>query len=228
MNIWQDGGMEDAATPAPADGQSAPVVRSISDVETLKAIADTTRLKLLSALMAPKAGELPVMSVKELAARLGEPQTKLYRHMKQLESAGLVQAVSSRVISGLVEQRYQACQRDLMLGPDLTASERSSESLEAAVSAGFDLYRERLFAAQRAGSIGAGASPEPVPHRKVTLGISEARIPVTQAARISEQLQAILRELEGSDDDENDGAELVTVNVLVGYFSPDDAEAKGR
>ena len=31
---------------------------------------------------------VPVMSVKELAQHLGEPQAKLYRHVKQLEPPG--------------------------------------------------------------------------------------------------------------------------------------------
>ena len=64
-----------------------------------------------------------VMSVKELAAELGEPQTKLYRHVKQLESTGLIRVAASRLVSGILEQRYQACQTDLRLGPGLMRDE---------------------------------------------------------------------------------------------------------
>jgi DNA-binding MarR family transcriptional regulator len=41
------------------------------------------------------------MSVKELAEELGEPQTKLYRHVKQLEAAGLIRIAASRMVSGI-------------------------------------------------------------------------------------------------------------------------------
>jgi DNA-binding transcriptional ArsR family regulator len=38
------------------------------------------------------------MSVKELAQHLGEPQTKLYRHVKQLEAAGLIEVAATRMV----------------------------------------------------------------------------------------------------------------------------------
>src|ERR1700722_2420109 len=132
-----------------ADAESAQV-RTISDVETLKALADPTRLAILGALMRGRSSPLRVMSAKELAAELDEPQTKLYRHIKNLENAGLIRSVSSRVVSGIVEQRYQACQRDLMLGAGLTASQRASQESEATVAAAFELYRRQFFAAHRA------------------------------------------------------------------------------
>src|SRR5215475_8348684 len=94
-------------------GHEPLAVRSVASVDMLRALADPTRLAILSALM-ERQDELPVMSVKELAARLGEPQTKLYRHVRQLEAAGLIRVASTRLVSGIVEQRYQASQRDLM------------------------------------------------------------------------------------------------------------------
>ena len=61
--------------------EEQPGVREIDTVEGLRALADPVRLAILAALdtRAPD-GALPVMSVKELAQHLGEPQTKLYRH----------------------------------------------------------------------------------------------------------------------------------------------------
>src|SRR5580693_6695424 len=69
-------------------------VRTVDSVAALKAMADPTRLAILAALMRTR--DLPVMSVKELAAELGEPQTKLYRHVRQLEAAGLIRVASTR------------------------------------------------------------------------------------------------------------------------------------
>src|SRR5258708_1399774 len=57
-------------------------VRQVTDVDTIKALADPTRIAILRALMVSEAGAARVMSAKELAEELGEPQTKLYRHLK--------------------------------------------------------------------------------------------------------------------------------------------------
>src|SRR6476620_2466816 len=67
------------------------VVRRVSDVDTIKAMADPTRLAILRTLMDGRGGPARVMSAKELAEELGEPQTKLYRHLKVLETAGLIE-----------------------------------------------------------------------------------------------------------------------------------------
>ncbi|HEX7994067.1 MAG TPA: helix-turn-helix domain-containing protein, partial [Streptosporangiaceae bacterium] len=68
-----------------------------SHVDVLKALADPLRLNILYALTRRRGPDLPARTAKELAAELGEPQTKLYRHIKHLEAAGLIRSVSSRV-----------------------------------------------------------------------------------------------------------------------------------
>ena len=82
---------------------------------------------------------LPIMSVKELAAELGQPQTKLYRHVRQLEAVGLIKVASTRMVSGILEQRYQACQQDLTFGRGFLV-EHVDESA-AALQTALDLYR---------------------------------------------------------------------------------------
>jgi DNA-binding transcriptional ArsR family regulator len=138
VSVWQDGPVNEGAVnegpvnegPVDAgpvetgaadervDEQAAQpqAVRLVEDVETLKAMADPTRMAILSALIQP--GD-PVMSVKELAAELGEPQTKLYRHVRQLQAAGLIRVAATRMVSGILEQQYQTCQHSLKLGAAL-------------------------------------------------------------------------------------------------------------
>lgn len=141
--MWQDARVENlpAETPPQVAGSA---VRVIEDVETLKAIADPIRLAILTALT--KSAELPVMSVKELAAELGEPQTKLYRHIKQLEAAGLIRVAASRMVSGILEQRYQASHVNLRLGPALISAHPAEA--DEAVRAAFDLFLDGLPAAR--------------------------------------------------------------------------------
>ena len=139
--------------------------RTISDVETLRTLADPLRLAILSALM-DDGPEFRVMSVKELAEELGEPQTKLYRHVKQLEAAGLIRVAASRLVSGIVEQRYQASQRDISLGPELLNSREAVEESLAFVTVALNRYRDQFFAAHRAHILAPPGSPAGLADRK--------------------------------------------------------------
>ncbi len=146
--------------------------------------------------MGPASGERRVMSVKELAAELGEPQTKLYRHVRQLEAAGLIRAASSRLVSGILEQRYQACQRDIRLGPGLTRDEKVGDEAETVAAAVLDRYLSRFFAARRAALGPAPAPPVPTAppagesYRTPVLQVTETRVPAARAAAIRDRLQA--------------------------------------
>jgi DNA-binding transcriptional ArsR family regulator len=225
VNIWQDGHVSESNSHPGSEPAGPEVLRRITSVETVKALADPLRLRLLSALMAtPADEELPVRSVKELAAELSEPQTKLYRHVKQLEAAGLIRVVATRVVSGIVEQRYQACQRDLVFGPELTEDERRSSGMEDMVAAGLDVYRARLFAAARAGLIDSSDSPGAEQYRRQLLTINETYVSPARAAVIRGRMDEIAQDLERYASEEADG-ERVPVNILLGYFSPAKREA---
>lgn len=202
----QDGGVSEVS------GSADPgTVRAVTDVATLKALADPLRLAILTALM----GAGPrIMSVKELAAELGEPQTKLYRHVKQLESAGLIRVAASRLVSGILEQRYQACQTDLRLGPGLMRDEAAADDSAALVTVLLDQYRERFFAARAA----APGEDQPGPSfRRPVMTLATARVTQAKAAAIRDRLQEIIDELDQPDDDAEDS---VPVDVLVAFFSP--------
>jgi DNA-binding transcriptional ArsR family regulator len=214
VNVWQDGVVTEAETaPGPA--------REIGVVETMKALADPTRLRILQRLMTrDKTGELPVMSVKELAAELAEPQTKLYRHVKQLEAVNLISAVSSRVVSGIVEQRYQACQGDLSLGPGLTDEQKKIAEAEATVAAALELYRGQFFAAHRAGSIVSEDTPG-AEHRKMLLCMNLAKVPREEAASFRVRLQQLMDDLSDAEQRASGRDDNVTAYVLAGFFCPD-------
>jgi len=223
VNMWQDGAVNNADGPV-AGGTGQGSTRAISDAETLRALADPLRLRILSTLMQRHDGELPVMSVKELAADLGEPQTKLYRHVKHLESAGLIKAVSSRVVSGIVEQRYQACQSDLSLGTELDEREKAGADAEAAAAAVLELYRSEFFAAYRSSLAAADAAgvAERERRRDTMLSMSVIRVPRAKAAEIQARLQQMAADLtEAESQAAADGPDTVTVNVLLGYYNSD-------
>jgi DNA-binding transcriptional ArsR family regulator len=116
------------------------VVRTVTDVDTIKALADTTRLSILRALSRDRVPK----SAKELAEELGQPQTKLYRHLKVLQEAGLIEPAETRVVSGIVETKYRAAQSSVTID----ASEHPDETAEAMLQMiGGNLadYRERFL-----------------------------------------------------------------------------------
>jgi len=197
-----------------------PAVRTVNDVEMLKAMADPTRLAILSALM--KSGrDLPVMSVKELAAELDEPQTKLYRHVKQLEAAGLIRVAGTRLVSGILEQRYQACQRDLTLARGFLY-EHADES-ELVVQAVLDRYFDGFRAAFRADRLPENEVLSEESYRKPVLFYSDFKLPPAKAAELVSKLKEIMDNLKDDQTGDQDG---VTLNLLIGCYVP--VEEGGR
>jgi len=72
----------------------------IQDIETLRAISDPLRIRLLELMAQPQ-------TVKEIAAQLGVGKTKLYYHLNLLEKHGIIRVARTRVVSGIIEKSYQ-------------------------------------------------------------------------------------------------------------------------
>jgi len=142
VKVWQDGSVDERVTGQETAGEP-PTVRELDTVDKLKALADPTRQAILAALT--QSPDLPVMSVKELAAKLGEPQTKLYRHVRQLEEVGLIRVAATRMVSGILEQRYQASQRELRLSPKMLRE--NVGDAEIALRTLLDQFLEGILAA---------------------------------------------------------------------------------
>jgi DNA-binding transcriptional ArsR family regulator len=205
-----------AGTAGSSHPEDPPLIREVDNPEGLKALADPTRLAILTRLMS--GSELPVMSVKELAAELGEPQTKLYRHIKVLESAGLIRVAASRLVSGILEQRYQACQRDVRFGPGFLRE--YADDSERVARTVIDRFRDGFFAAFRAGLLPTDADvPADQPYRKSTILMSEQRMPKAKAAQLRQKIQELAEFVDAEPREDPDG---VPVHLLLGYYSLDD------
>jgi DNA-binding transcriptional ArsR family regulator len=199
VRVWQDGTM----TEPPADPETVPQpVRTVADVAMLKAMADPTRLAILTALM-QGGDKLPVMSVKELAEHLGEPQTKLYRHVRQLEAAGLIQVAATRMVSGILEQRYQAAQRDLTFGPGFLR-EHPDETRSVATAV-LEQFRDGLLEALEHSDESS---------RPDMFLASDARLSRKHAAEVKARLKEIQSYFEADSDD----PDAVGVNLLIGMY----------
>jgi DNA-binding transcriptional ArsR family regulator len=207
VSMWQDVVMEQ---PSP-EVEPGPI-RTVDDVEVLKALADPTRLAILDALMRKTGPDLRIMSVKELAAELGEPQTKLYRHVRQLEAARLIKVAATRLVSGILEQRYQACQRELTFGRGFLREH--ADEVEVTVQPLLERYFDGMAAAYR-----ADRPADEESYRTPMMFMWDPKIPASKAAELRSKLEELIEDLKR---DQVEDPEGVSVNLLFGYYVADD------
>jgi DNA-binding transcriptional ArsR family regulator len=216
--------MTERNTPSPGEASEADAskagaaggARTVTTVAELKALADPLRLAILDALTSGAHRELRVLSVKELAAELGEPKTKLYRHIKLLEAAGLIRVAATRLVSGIVEQRYQACQVDLFIGP--WARREPGEAEEAAnILVGFTLekYRRRYL------DYLASTPPSPASEERSWLTYKAMMVSPARARIIQDKLREVAAEFDGPAQPGDDAADAVQIEALVSYMTTD-------
>jgi DNA-binding transcriptional ArsR family regulator len=177
-------------------------VRYIRDVETLKAISDPTRMRILETMVQRRR---PAWSVKELAAALDLPQTRLYHHVELLQAQDLVRAVERRVVSGIIETRYAVTARSFQLDRTLFTgdSEESLQVLHDTLLAVFDTARTEVELAIRLGTADPGESAPP--ERRLFLSRGLARLTPARAIEFRQRLQALGEEF--GDDGDNDLAD---------------------
>lgn len=84
-------------------------IRRIQDFAQLKTLADPRRLTILRLVMAR------AYTLSQLGDALGLHPAKVRHHLKQLEAAGLVELVDTRVVRGFVEKYYRARARAFTL-----------------------------------------------------------------------------------------------------------------
>lgn len=214
MNACQDDRVTDVdAVPEPL------LVRAVDDVDTLKVLADPTRLAILRVLMTGSPRDLPVLSVKELAERLDEPQTKLYRHVKQLAAGGLIVVAQTRLVSGIVEQRYRTGQLSLDLEPGLLRQHATTDDTTAMFTAALDAFREDMVTGLRAGRVrfDTDAPPEES-YRRTIVANGLNRVPAARATEFRDRLAALMHEMVELEWDD-DG---VQINFMIVMYSPEE------
>jgi DNA-binding IclR family transcriptional regulator len=160
----------------------------IGDLETLRALTDRTRLRLIEAFS--RGGGEP-RTVKDVAAELGEPPTKLYYHVNMLEQHGLLVVAGSRLVSGIVEKRYAPAARDFRVDRALlrTSGAAVSNILESAA--------DDLRVAFAASAIDAGDG-------RTLIGRGELRLTEDQARRLRAALAEIMQTPDSTDQDAGD------------------------
>jgi len=120
--------------------RSAPdPVLLVRDAGRLNALAHPMRVQILEALREPA-------SAATVARSIGQPRQKVNYHLKELESAGLIELVGERRVGNFVESLYRAVARTFLVSPEIAwANDRRSETLRSQHSLGtLVLLGERL------------------------------------------------------------------------------------
>ena len=194
---------------------AAPVVRrEVTDIEVLRVLSDPLRIAILRTLMAEADVSPRVMSAKELAAALEEPQTKLYRHLKQLEDAKLIEVAETRIVSGITEQRYRTGQLNLVLSPALLDVPSARDDLTRAIDAALNEFGDELRRNLRGGRVDLRRSSDPGSVGLILQSGFARRMAPERARAFRTRLAELVDEFESGTDDPGG----VDVHLLVGWY----------
>jgi DNA-binding transcriptional ArsR family regulator len=203
--------------------------RKVEDAATMKALADPLRLKILRVLGKGARVEPRVMTVKQLAEELGEPTTKLYRHIKQLLAVDMIQVAELRLVGGIVEQHYRVAQAGWAVhpaAPEVPREQLLSEELFGMADAAITEYFARYEAALRDGRtfLRGEDNLENPPHIRSVGMIGDCQIPRDRAADFAERLHKLVKEF--SDIEPHTEQDGVTGNLMVMFYATQpDADA---
>jgi DNA-binding transcriptional ArsR family regulator len=152
-------------------------------------------------------------TVKELAAELGVPVTRLYYHVRILEKHGLVHVVERRMVSGIEERRYQIVDGDWNLAPGLTAA-TLAESGALKAMFGF-VHAEMQDAMRESGDqpVGTPESAAPV------VSLTDLVLTPAEVAEVQDRLTAIMLEFGSGREDAPEDARSFHF-LFVGYPTP--------
>ena len=189
--------------------------RVIADVETLKALSDPLRLRIVEAMVTRV--EEP-WTVKELSTLLGVPQTRLYHHMDLLLERDLIRPVERRVVSGIIETRYRIAQLSLKLDRRLFSADTREQAavMHDVLQTVFDRSREEIETAIRVGAI--DTIDDALPERKLLLSKGLVRLRASRAAKLREQLLDLIETAEREDDADDDPAERLPFGSLLALY----------
>ena len=185
-------------TPSAADLAPAPE-RVVSDVETLKALSDPVRLRILETMIQAANED---WTVKRIAAALDVGPTKLYHHMAILEERELIRVAGTRVVSGIIETRYRVAQLSVRLDRALlsasTPPDQATAAVEELLRSVFDTARDDIGRAVRSGAMPIDREGAP---RHGLLRQELTRLTSTRAAELMDRLTALLDEFDKDADD---------------------------
>jgi DNA-binding transcriptional ArsR family regulator len=166
----------------------------ISDLETLRAIADPLRVQIVELLEGQK------LTVKQVAEKLGLAPSKLYYHFGALEDLGLIEVAETRMVANMQEKRYRAAAEAIEVDPSLFkfSKEGVNEPINILLTSTIDATREDLIRSLQARQFQLGQGADETPRRliinRIVSHVSEKRVTDFQ-----ERLVKLIQEFEAED-----------------------------
>jgi DNA-binding transcriptional ArsR family regulator len=163
----------------------------IEDLDIVRMLNDPVRSTILQLLIfEPK-------SVKDLAAELDVPVTRLYYHVNMLEDSGVIRVVATRKAGAMIQKLYQATARSYRPSPRIVDTiDDPREAARIGVATVLDTARvdvEQAVAARFAEPDGD--------HPPSGLGRTILRLSPAEAQRLLDELGALLESFEDISDD---------------------------
>lgn len=181
----------------------------ISDLETLKVLADPLRLSILEFLMRPS-------TVKRIVEKINKPATKLYYHFNLLEKHGLIVLVDTRIVSGIIEKHYQAAARIYRVAKNLLApgSDEFDEGLELTLNGVFTSTKQEILANIHDATIDM---QEDAPwHRRMTLSNQRFELTPKQYEKFHHALKGLIAEYSDvTQENQEHGAQTTSMKLLL-------------
>jgi DNA-binding transcriptional ArsR family regulator len=186
----------------------------ISDMETLRVIADPLRAQMMEILVNQE------LTIKQVADRLGLTPGKLYYHANQLEKHGLIYITETRQVANMLEKVYKATAPSLDVDPNLLnfTTDQGKESINTLLTSMLDNTKEDLQRSlqARAFNLERGASPQP---RQAIINRLINRMTGEQAEKFAERVMELLKEFDKADAGENsDIAGLQPYALTIAYY----------
>ena len=154
----------------------------ISDLETLKTVAEPTRVAILEQLSEPQ-------SVTQLAGALQVPRTRLYHHMELLRARGLIDVVEERRVGAMTELIYAPTAKTYRLDPRLLDSGELAARVDALTTLLFDATKSDVRRALLSGQLSLESSAGP---RQLAIGRSIAFLTPERADNLIRELEALV------------------------------------
>ncbi len=161
----------------------------IEDLDSLRALADPTRLQIIELLVKP-------LSVKEIAEEMAVPRTRLYHHIKTLEQNGLIRVVGERKARALNERVYVAAAKEFRPGPGILEEATGDEMAEALLTTVLDTTRADFIRAVRSDVVRLDEIGE---HQLLAVGRCLARLPDAKAERFAREVEDLVRRMNEED-----------------------------
>lgn len=176
---------------------------TLKTFEELKALADPVRLRLLQAF-----ADEP-LTTKQAASQLGENATKLYHHVQQLESLGLIELVKTKPNRGTVEKYYASVARHFRVDDKLLLGQPSSQEV-GTLQGVMDSLLESTRTQFRA-SLAAGLLTPAELEREGTIAQTTVRASREDIRRLEKKLVRWLAQVEAADTQKGKAVYCVTV-----------------